>query len=132
MNESGHVLLAVNGTLMRGLELNPNLLAAGASFVREAKTAPVYRLWSIQDRHPAMIRFATGGTAVAVEVWSVPPGGVAAILLNEPPGLSIGKVRLADGAEVLGVLGEPALCEGQREITQHGGWREYIASLGAS
>jgi hypothetical protein len=26
------------------------------------------------------------------------------------------------------VLGEPLLCEGQREITQHGGWRAYIAS----
>jgi len=29
---------------------------------------------------------------------------------------------------VLGVLGEPLLCEGQREIPQHGGWRAYIAS----
>jgi len=29
---------------------------------------------------------------------------------------------------VLGVLGEPLLCEGQREITQHGGWRAYIVS----
>jgi hypothetical protein len=26
------------------------------------------------------------------------------------------------------VLGEPLLCEGQREITHHGGWRAYIAS----
>jgi len=31
--------LAVNGTLMRGLELNANLTAAGAHFVREAATA---------------------------------------------------------------------------------------------
>jgi len=29
---------------------------------------------------------------------------------------------------VLGVLGEPFLCEGQREITEHGGWRAYIAA----
>ena len=36
------VLLAVNGTLMRGLELNPNLLAVGASFVAEASTAPCF------------------------------------------------------------------------------------------
>ena len=28
-------LLAVNGTLMRGLELNPNLTKVGAIFVRE-------------------------------------------------------------------------------------------------
>jgi hypothetical protein len=26
------------------------------------------------------------------------------------------------------VLGEPFLCEGQREITALGGWRAYIAS----
>ncbi|MEM8603941.1 MAG: glutamyl-tRNA amidotransferase, partial [Cyanobacteria bacterium P01_H01_bin.121] len=45
------VELAVNGTLMRGLELNGNLLAVQATFVREAQTAPEYRLWSIGDRH---------------------------------------------------------------------------------
>jgi gamma-glutamylcyclotransferase (GGCT)/AIG2-like uncharacterized protein YtfP len=121
------VLLAVNGTLMRGLELNPNLLAVGATFVRETATEPAYRLWTINDRHPAMVRVKSGGVAVAVEVWAVPPAGLASILLKEPPGLSIGKVRLADGSEVLGVLGEPVLCEGQKEITSFGGWRNYIA-----
>ncbi len=123
------VLLAVNGTLMRGLELNPNMLAVGAEFVRESATVPAYRLWTIGDRHPAMVRQTSGGVSVAVEVWAVPPAGLAAILLKEPPGLSIGKVKLADGSEVLGVLGEPALCEGQREITAFGGWRAYTASL---
>ena len=123
------VLLAVNGTLMRGLELNGNLLAVGARFVREARTAPVYRLWSIGDVHPAMLRVtAGGGAAIAVEVWAVPAAGLAEILMKEPPGLSIGKVRLHDGVETLGVLGEPALCEGMREITAYGGWREYVAA----
>jgi hypothetical protein len=120
------VLLAVNGTLMRGLELNPNLQAAGARFLYEARTEPAYRLWSINDAHPAMLRVSEGGAAVAVEVWEVPPAGLAAILLSEPPGLSIGKVRLADGTVVLGVLGEPILCENQPEITQYGGWRGYL------
>jgi gamma-glutamylcyclotransferase (GGCT)/AIG2-like uncharacterized protein YtfP len=120
--------LAVNGTLMRGLKLNANMIDAGATFVREAATTPAYRLWSIDDRHPAMIRVASGGVSVAVEVWAVPPEGLAKILLQEPPGLCIGKVRLSDGEELLGVLGEPLLCEGQREITQHGGWRAYVAS----
>jgi len=122
------VHLAVNGTLMRGLELNPNMINAGATFVREATTVPAYRIWSINDRHPAMIRVASGGVSVALEVWAVPPDGLAKILMPEPPGLCIGKVKLQDGEEVLGVLGEPLLCEGQREITQHGGWRAYIAS----
>ena len=60
--------LAVNGTLMRGLELNGNLTAAGAHFVREAATAPEYRLWSIGDRHPAMLRVRQGGAMIALEV----------------------------------------------------------------
>ena len=65
---------------------------------------------------------------MAVEVWHVPAEGIARLLLQEPPGLCIGKVRLADGSETLGVIGEPALCAGRREITSHGGWRAYVAS----
>jgi hypothetical protein len=113
---------------MRGLELNGNLLAVGATFVREARTAPVYRLWSIGDRHPAMLRVATGGAAIAVEVWDVPPVGLADILIKEPAGLCIGKVEFDEGSETLGVLGEMALCDGQREITGYGGWRAYLAA----
>lgn len=127
-----NIRLAVNGTLMRGLELNGNLLAAGAAFNRDATTVPSYRLWSIGDRHPAMLRVAHGGAVIAVEVWDVPAAALAAILLQEPPGLCIGKVRLADGEETLGVLGEPALCEGMREITAYGGWRAYLARRGGS
>jgi hypothetical protein len=109
-------LLAVNGTLMRGLVLNPNMIAAGATFVREDQTDACYRIWSINDRHPAMLRTPGAGTNVALEIWNVPPG------------LSIGKVVLKDGSIVLGVLGEPFLCEGQREITAFGGWRAYTAA----
>lgn len=123
------VPLAVNGTLMQGLELNGNLLAVGAKFVRTDTTEPSYRLWSIDDQHPAMIRVATDGAAIALEIWDVPTTGLSEILLQEPPGLCIGKVRLADGEVVLGVLGEAILCEGQHEITGWGGWRAYIAQL---
>ena len=126
------ISLAVNGTLMRGLALNSNLVAAGGRFVREAMTVPEYRLWSIGDRHPAMIRVKDGGATIAVEVWDVPAAGLAQVLLQEPPGLCIGKVRLSDGQETLGVLGETALCEGQLEITRWGGWRAYIAARAAT
>ena len=128
MNQSD-VPLAVNGTLMRGLELNHNMEAAKATFVRETQTEPAYRLWTINDKHPAMLRVTDGtGVQVAVEVWSVPAAGLVGILLNEPPGLCIGKARLEDGSIVLGVLGEPALVEGHREITSYGGWRDYLAA----
>lgn len=122
------VLLAVNGTLMRGLELNGNLVRSGARFVRETRTAPLYRLFSIGDRHPAMLRVAAGGASVALELWEIPAAGIASVLRSEPSGLCIGKVALADGGEALGVLGEPWLCAKAPEITRHGGWRGYLAA----
>ena len=122
------VLLAVNGTLMRGLELNANLTGIGATFVREDETDASYRIWSIGDRHPAMLRTPGEGTRVAVEIWDVPVAGLAQLLQSEPPGLAIGKVLLRDGSMVLGVLGEPFLCEDAHEITSYGGWRGYLAS----
>lgn len=122
--------LAVNGTLMRGLALNPNLINAGATFNCETETEPAYRLWSIQDQYPAMVRVATGGAAIAVEVWDVPLAGLGTILMQEPPGLAIGKIKLANGEIILGVIGEPLTVAGQPEITEFGGWRSYCRRHG--
>ena len=130
---AGSVLLAVNGTLMRGLKYNQHMTAAKAAFVREAATEPAYRLWSVRDDHPAMIHVTDGsGKPVNVEVWAVPLEGLAGLLQDEPSGLAIGKVRLDDGSVVLGVLGESALVGGQREITGYGGWRAYVEAEGIS
>ena len=68
---AGAVLLAVNGTLMRGLELNGNLLKAGARFVREARTSARYRLFSIvvhPSTHPARKEYRTDCERVDVVV----------------------------------------------------------------
>ncbi len=126
--EEGSVEFAVSGLLMRGMELNSRMTDVGATFAREAETAPIYRMWSIEDAHPGMVRVAGGGRALRLEVWRVPWAGVTLILLEEPPGLCVGKVQLEDGSEVLGILAEPALLAGHREITEYGGWREYLAS----
>lgn len=113
---SEKILLAVNGTLMRGLKLNGNMLAAGATFVREAKTDAYYRCWSIKDDHPAMIRTKEPTAEIDVEIWAVSAQGLADILAKEPAGLCIGKVQLNDGSEVLGVLGEPWVVEGEKTL----------------
>ena len=124
------MLLAVNGTLMRGLALNPNMLAAGAVFMEDIQTAATYRLWSIHDAYPGMLRTNVGGAAIRLELWEVPASGLIQILGQEPAGLTLGRVVLADGREVLGVLIEPYAIEGQREITGFGGWRAYLAAAG--
>lgn len=78
-----------------------------------------------------MLRVMAGGVSVAVELWSLSGDALLSVLLLEPPGLSVGKVSLADGTEVLGVLGEPFLCEEQKDISSFGGWRAYVADLAA-
>jgi gamma-glutamylcyclotransferase (GGCT)/AIG2-like uncharacterized protein YtfP len=123
--------LAVNGTLMRGFPLNENLIKAGAKFLFETKTGDDYRLWSIDDKYPGMLRTIppTKGKPITVEVWELDAQGLVAVLEGEPPGLTVGRVVLQDERSVLGVLAEPWIVEGQREITEFGGWREYVHTL---
>jgi hypothetical protein len=81
------MLLAVNGSLMRGFDLNRNLLEAGAVFIREDRTAPIHRLWSIGDRCPGMLRTSEGNAgAIALEIWDVTEPGLVHILDQEPHG----------------------------------------------
>jgi hypothetical protein len=141
-NGEESVEIAVNGTLMRGLELEPNLLNLGATFVREDQTEKAYRLFSINDVHPGMVRLPAKGfeekaaVSVVVEIWRVPVSGVVTLLEKEPPGLSIGKVKLNDGeTEVLGVLAEPSLVAGKRDISDFPGngkanFRDYVVQEG--
>jgi len=124
------VILAVNGGLMRGMKDCDRMVAAGAQFLGEATTAPVFRMWTVKDDHPAMIRVNQGGSAIPVELWSLSPIGLLQILRSEPFGLTLGRYPLDDGTEVIGVLGEPAYVEGQREITEYGGWRAYVRAEG--
>jgi gamma-glutamylcyclotransferase (GGCT)/AIG2-like uncharacterized protein YtfP len=122
------MILAVNGTLMRGLELNSHLLDAGGVFISEAITAPVYRLWSIHDAYPGMVRDDLVGVGIAVELWKLPAEGILQVLSDEPEGLCVGKVALADGQAVLGILAEAIILEGCQEITKFGSWRNYLQS----
>ena len=105
-----------------------------STFIREDRTMPEYRLYSINDVHPAMVRIpanATNGVSVVVEIWCVPADGLGTLLEQEPPGLSIGEARLMDNSTVLGVIAEPALLVGMKDISIFdGNWREYIAQTG--
>jgi AGZA family xanthine/uracil permease-like MFS transporter len=120
-------LLFVNGTLMRGLELHPNL--AGAELLEETSTAPVYRVHSIDDEHPGMNRVADGeqGASVTGELYHVPVDVLLRVIESEPEGLYRGPVELSDGRVVPGILYRRERAEQHPEITQHGGWREYLA-----
>jgi len=123
----GSDLLFVNGTLMRGLALNRNL--DGADFVEEARTAPVYRIYSIGDVHPGMFEVADGGVSVPGEIYRLPDDVWRRVEAGEPPGLYRGPVKLSDGRVVPGILYPRDMAEGRhRDISDYGGWRAYDAS----
>lgn len=117
--------LFVNGTLMRGLALHMNL--DGAEFLGKARTAPRYRLYSIDDDHPGMFEVEEGGVSVAGEVYRISDEVWARVEAGEPPGLYCGPVRLEDGREIDGILFPRELAEGKhRDISDYGDWRAYI------
>jgi gamma-glutamylcyclotransferase (GGCT)/AIG2-like uncharacterized protein YtfP len=118
------IRLFVNGTLMAGEELHDNL--GGASFAGAASTAAVYRLYSVEDRHPAMVRDDSGGVAVAGELYDVPLAVLARVLEGEPSGLGIGVVELSGGTLSLGIVWLSAeLPATARDISEYGDWRRY-------
>ena len=94
--------LFVNGTLMRGLQLNGNL--TGARFIGEGRTMPCYRIHTIGDVHPGMYRDDHVGSSVPGELYDVPDDLLKQIEEREPPGLYIGEVDLQGIGSVRGVL----------------------------
>lgn len=122
--------LFVNGTLMRGLKLSANM--GTSPFLGEFRTAPFYRVYTINDVHPGMYRIEpgeTGGGSISGELYEVAEDTWAQIEAGEPPNLYRGLIELEDGRQVFGILYPRALAEGHYpEITSFGGWRAYMAS----
>ena len=119
-------VLFVNGTLMRGLQLNGNL--TGARFIGEGRTMPCYRIHTIGDVHPGMYRDDHVGSSVPGELYDVPDDLLKQIEEREPPGLYIGEVDLQGIGSVRGVLYPQPLAVDHPEITRFGGWRGYLAA----
>lgn len=127
MKSNDSLILAVNGTLMRGLELENNLKAVNAIFIKESQTEKAYRLFSIDDKYPAMVKDAKG-SAIDVELYEISEQGMQEVLSKEPEGLTIKEITLIDGSKVQGVVGLPFIIKNRKEITKYGGWRNYLAS----
>jgi hypothetical protein len=117
----------LNGGGMRGGSLH-HLLRGAPLVADDARTAPRYRLHSVGDRYPALEPVATGGTAIAGEVYDLPLDVLRDSLLPaEPPELELGVIELADGTASLGMILRrpcPPLDE-LTDISKYGGWRAY-------
>ena len=127
------IRLAVAGAHLTGQPLNHQLTDLGARLVATTTTAPTYRLHALRTDppKPGLVRVGPDGSgaSIEVEVWSLPPEGFARFVAAVPPPLAIGQVELADGSWSPGFTCTPEALTGATDITRHGGWRTYLATL---
>ena len=124
--------LAVVGAHLSGLPLNGQLTERGAQLREATTTAAQYRLFALPGTvppKPGLLRVASGGVAIAVEVWDVPVAAIGSFLALVPAPLGLGSVTLADGSSVHGFICEAHALAGAKDISAFGGWRAYLASL---
>jgi allophanate hydrolase len=122
--------IAVAGAHLRGLPLNGQLLAHGGRFVRQCRTAPIYRLYEIADsvpRKPGLVRSLGPGYPIEVELWDLPLTGFGRFVAGVPSPLGTGTVIIESGEPVQGLLCESGLA-GEVDISAYGGWRQYLAA----
>jgi gamma-glutamylcyclotransferase (GGCT)/AIG2-like uncharacterized protein YtfP len=116
------------GSALRGQPDHGNL--GGATFVREAKTKPIYRLHSVRDQHPGIYEVESGGVSIAGEIYEMSDEQHAALLASEPPDLYEAPIQLEDGTSVSAMIYPRELIEarGFADISHFGGWAAFKAS----
>jgi allophanate hydrolase len=130
----GELAIAVVGAHLSGMALNGELRTLGGRLLEAAVTAPDYKLYALPTTppKPGMLRVEPGkGSAISLEIWSLPPAAFGEFVAAIPAPLSIGTIRLADGRSVKGFIVEAAGVEGARDISSFGGWRAYTAEKAA-
>jgi len=128
--------LVVVGAHLSGMPLNADLVAAGGKFLRATRTTTDYRLFVLPGQaiaKPGLMRVEKGtGVSVEVEVWSLPERQFARFVDSIPSPLGIGRIILEDDSSPSGFLAEWVAIQGAKDISEFGGWRNYIKQLRSS
>ncbi len=123
----------VCGAHLSGLPLNRQLTDRNAVLQEITTTSESYRMYALAGEppyRPGLIRDTENGTAIEVEIWSIPEKQFGSFVSGIPAPLGIGKVETADGLWVSGFICEPYGIVGAQDITTFGGWRSYIENSG--
>ena len=121
---------AVCGAHLSGLPLNGQLTERGARLVQRTRSAPQYRFYALAGgppQRPGMVRVASNGVAIELEVWEMPARELGSFVAAIPAPLGIGKVQLEDGSQVSGFICESAGLADATDISPWGGWRAWLA-----
>jgi allophanate hydrolase len=129
---SGGIELAVFGAHLSGQPLNHQLTSVGARRLEDARTSPDYRMYALPGvlPKPGVVRVADGtGVVLEGETWLLPPAALGRFLAGLPQPMTLGRITLMDGREILGF--GCSWAEGP-DISAYGGWRPYISQLRAT
>lgn len=123
---TGTMEIAVCGAHMSGLPLNEQLTSRRGELVSITKTAPVYRMFALDEKRPGLVRVPEGGAALELEVWRIPETEAGSFLDGIPAPLGLGRILLDDSSDVCGFLCEQIATGDKPDITEHGGWRAWL------
>ena len=121
--------IAVCGAHLSGMPLNHQLTDNNAVLIEATHTEASYRLYALAGGpplRPGLVKDSDNGQSIEVEVWRMPLADFGRFMINIPSPLGIGKANLEGGEEVNSFICEPYGIEGAEDITDFGGWRNYI------
>ena len=125
------ITIAVVGAHLRNQPLNWQLTTRNARYLKTQKTAPNYRLYALKNTHPPKPGLerddSFAGPGIELELWSCPESEFGSFVAGIPPPLGIGTVTLDDNSEVKCFIAEPHALRSAEEISQFGGWRNYLS-----
>ena len=122
------MLFFICGSALRGQPDHGNL--SGATFVREARTQPIYRLHSVADQHPGIYEVPAGGVTIRGEIYEMSDDQHVHLLATEPPDLYEAPIQLDDGSSVPAMIYPRDLIEARnyKDISHFGGWAAFKAA----
>jgi hypothetical protein len=121
------MLVLVIGSALRDISGDQALF--GMTYVAGARTAPKYRLYTLEGRWAALVEDEWGGSSVEGELVHIPDDRWAEVAASEPPGIVPGPVELEDGGLVTAALGDPEyLRDHGEDITEFGSLPAYLRS----
>ena len=132
-NKSASKRVFICGSALKGQPDHQNLQSA--TFIREAKTAPNYRLHAVKDGwHPGIYKVSdesdVKGISIPGEVYELTAEQYEYLVSTEPPDMYPETVDLENGEQVIAMLYPRELIEKDSwpDISDIGGWAKYKAS----
>ena len=137
-DDSATTELVVVGHHLSGQPRNGELTGRGGVLFETTTTSADYRLLRIGPLVPgdvpvpALLQSPRNGAPIEMELWRLPATELPGFLAGLPDVLALGRVRLADGRTVPGLVADASALSGAMgrpvtDITDAGGWRNHLA-----